>query len=154
VDVMIGNEEDFIAGLGISVESVDEQLLDLEVESFARMIETAAELYPNLRVIATTLRAAKTATVNDWGAIAWAREVGFAEAMHRPDLEILDRVGGGDSFASGLTYGLLMGRTLDDAVELGAAHGALAMTTPGDTSMATLDMVTKLAAGGGARVER
>ena len=154
VDVMIGNEEDFTASLGIEVENVDEQLIDLEVESFKRMIETAAERYPNFRVVATTLRAVKSATVNDWGAIAWAREGGFAEATNRPDLEILDRVGGGDSFASGLAFGLISGLPLDKAVELGAAHGALAMTTPGDTSMATRDQVEKLAAGGGARVQR
>ena len=154
VDVMIGNEEDFTASLGIEVDSVDVQLLDLEVESFKRMIETASERYPNFRVVATTLRAVRTATVNDWGAIAWSRESGFAEATHRPGLEILDRVGGGDSFASGLAYGLLSGAGIEEAVELGAAHGALAMTTPGDTSMATREQVERLAGGGGARVQR
>ena len=154
VDVLIGNEEDFTASLGIPVDSVDEQLLELEADSFRRMIDTVSELYPNLRVIATTLRAVKTATVNDWGAVAWSREAGFVEATHRPELQILDRVGGGDSFASGLIYGLMTAADLEQAVELGAAHGALAMTTPGDTSMATLDEVAGLARGRGARVRR
>jgi 2-dehydro-3-deoxygluconokinase len=154
VDVMLGNEEDFTASLGIAVDSVDEQLLDLDVAGFQRMIETAAELYPNLRVVATTLRAVRTATVNDWGAVAWSREDGFVEATQRPELQIFDRVGGGDSFASGLIYGLMTTGDLEDAVELGAAHGALAMTTPGDTSMATLEEVRRLTSGGGARVRR
>lgn len=154
VDVMIGNEEDFTAALGLSVDSVDEQLTNLEVESFKRMIETAAELYPNFRVVATTLRSVKTATVNDWGAIAWSRDGDFVEATHRPGVQILDRVGGGDSFASGLAYGLITTGDLQQAVELGAAHGALAMSTPGDTSMATLDEVLDLVRGRGARVQR
>jgi 2-dehydro-3-deoxygluconokinase len=153
-DVVIGNEEDFTASLGIAVESVDEKLLELDVIGFQRMIETASELYPNLRVVATTLRAVRTATVNDWGALAWSRDGGFVEATSRPGLEILDRVGGGDSFASGLIYGLMMTGDVEWAVEVGAAHGALAMTTPGDTSMATLDEVIGLTEGRGARVRR
>jgi 2-dehydro-3-deoxygluconokinase len=104
-------------------------------------------------VVATTLRAVKSATVNDWGAICWAGGK-FYEAKHRPSLEIMDRVGGGDSFASGLIYGFLSGADPQTAVDYGAAHGALAMTTPGDTSMASLAEVKKLAAGGGARVDR
>ena len=96
----------------------------------------------------------RTATVNDWGAIAWSPETGLVEATRRAGLEILDRVGGGDSFASGLVYGLLDGQTLHTAVEYGAAHGALAMTTPGDTTMASKAEVLKLAGGGGARVDR
>ena len=154
IDVVLGNEEDFTASLGIEVDSVDERLLDLDVDGFKRMIETAGDLYPNLRVVATTLRAVRTATVNDWGALAWSREGGFVEATKRPGLEILDRVGGGDSFASGLIYGLITTGDLEWAVELGAAHGALAMTTPGDTSMATQDEVIGLAEDRGARVRR
>lgn len=154
VDVMIGNEEDFTASLGLAVESVDEKLTKLEVKSYKRMIETAGERYPNFRVVATTLRAVKSATVNDWGAIAWSRGGGFVEATHRPDLQILDRVGGGDSFASGLAYGLIATGDLQHAVELGAAHGALAMSTPGDTSMASREQVLALAGGRGARVQR
>lgn len=153
VDVMIGNEEDFTACLGLEVEGADHHLTNLEVDSFKEMIATAVAQYPNFKVVATTLRAVKSATVNDWGAICWAGGK-FYEAKHRPSLEIMDRVGGGDSFASGLIYGFLSGADPQTAVDYGAAHGALAMTTPGDTSMASLAEVKKLAAGGGARVDR
>ena len=154
IDVMIGNEEDFTACLGLEVEGADENLAELDTASFRAMIERAAAEFPNFAVVATTLRTVRSATVNDWSAIAWSRETGFAEAPSRPGLEILDRVGGGDSFASGLAFGLLDGRSLQEAVELGAAHGALAMTTPGDTSMASRDEVERLAAGGDSRVIR
>ena len=153
VDVMIGNEEDFTASLGYEIEGVDESLSNLETDSFKTMISQAVADYPNFKVVATTLRGVKTATVNDWGAICWA-DGSFYEATHRPELEILDRVGGGDSFASGLIYGLIMQGDAAQAVEYGAAHGALAMTTPGDTSMATVAEVEKLVAGGSARVDR
>ena len=154
VDVMLGNEEDFTACLGLEVEGVDENLTELGSASFRAMIERASAEYPNFAVVATTLRAVRSATVNDWSAIAWSRDRGFAEATHRPNLEILDRVGGGDSFASGLIYGLLELGDLQQAVEYGAAHGALAMTTPGDTSTATLAEVEALVRGAGARVNR
>lgn len=154
IDVMIGNEEDFTAALGFEVEGVDENISAIEVGSFAAMIDKVAAEFGNFEVIATTLRTVRSATVNDWGAIAWSRESGLVQATHRPGLEILDRVGGGDSFASGLIYGLLDGRPLGTAVEYGAAHGALAMTTPGDTTMASKAEVLKLAGGGGARVDR
>jgi 2-dehydro-3-deoxygluconokinase len=153
VDVMIGNEEDFTACLGFQVQGADENLLGLEIKAFQEMIETAAKAYPNFRVVATTLRAAKTATRNDWSAICWM-DGGFHQSRKYPDLEILDRVGGGDSFASGLIYGLMASGDPRRAVEYGAAHGALAMTTPGDTSMATQAEVEKLMKGGGARVQR
>jgi 2-dehydro-3-deoxygluconokinase len=154
VDVMIGNEEDFSAALGFAVEGVDESLSTLDVAGFGAMIDQVAAEYPNLAVIATTLRAVRTATVNDWGAVAWSRGSGLVRATQRDGLEILDRVGGGDSFASGLIFGLLDGAPLATAVEYGAAHGALAMTTPGDTTMASKAEVLKLASGGGARVVR
>jgi len=154
IDVMIGNEEDFTASLGFEIEGVDENLSDLEVDKFAAMIERVAAQYANFQVIATTMRTVRSATVNDWGAIAWSRASGLVQATHRPGLEILDRVGGGDSFASGLAFGLLDGQPLATAVEYGAAHGALAMTTPGDTTMATKAEVLKLAGGGSARVDR
>ena len=154
VDVMIGNEEDFTAGLGFEVEGTDPNLSELSTSAFRQMIEQVAAKYPNFGVIATTLRTVRTATVNDWAALAWGRGVGVVESTQRPGLEILDRVGGGDSFASGLIYGLLETGDLARAVELGAAHGALAMTTPGDTSMASLREVTRLASGGSARVQR
>jgi 2-dehydro-3-deoxygluconokinase len=153
VDVMIGNEEDFIACLGLEVEGVDESFASLDVDKFKQMISRAVEAYPNFKVVATTLRQVKTATINDWGAICWADGT-FYEATPRPNLEILDRVGGGDSFASGLIYGLMVQGDPQKAVEYGAAHGALAMTTPGDTSMATRAEVEKLIKGGSARVVR
>jgi len=153
VDVMIGNEEDFTACLGFEVKGTDENLSHLEIDSFKRMIELAVREYPNFKVVATTLRTVRTATVNDWGAICWAGGK-FYQAAQRNGLEIMDRVGGGDSFASGLIYGFLSTGDPQRAVEYGAAHGALAMTTPGDTSMASLAEVEKLVGGGGARVER
>jgi 2-dehydro-3-deoxygluconokinase len=154
VDVMIGNEEDFTAALGFEVPDTDESLSTLDAGNFRRMITEVVKEYDTFQVVATTLRTVRSATVNDWGAVAWSRAEGFAEATHREGLEILDRVGGGDSFASGLIYGLLTGRDLRTAVEYGAAHGALAMTTPGDTSMASLAEVEKLMKGGSARVAR
>ena len=154
VDVMIGNEEDFTASLGFEIEGVDENLTELPIDGFARMFEQVAAEYPNFAVIATTLRAVHSASDNDWSAVAWSQSSGLVQAADRKHLEILDRVGGGDSFASGLCYGLISGADLQTAVEYGAAHGALAMTTPGDTTMATKAEVLKLAGGGGARVDR
>ncbi len=153
VDVMIGNEEDFTACLGFEVEGVDENLSSLDVGSFKSMISKVVAEYPNFKVVATTLRGVKTATVNDWGAVCWA-DGKFYESRKYPELEIFDRVGGGDSFASGLVYGLMSSGDPQKAVDYGAAHGALAMTTPGDTSMATQAEVEKLMGGGGARVVR
>lgn len=153
VDVMIGNEEDFTACLGLEVKGADHNLTNLETESFQAMIVEAVKAYPNFKVVATTMRGVKTATVNDWGAICWAGG-SFHGSTHYPALEIMDRVGGGDSFASGLIYGFLTSGDPHEAVNYGAAHGALAMTTPGDTSMASLAEVKKLAEGGGARVDR
>ena len=153
VDVLFGNEEDFSVALGFHVEGVDEHLGELPKEAFQQMIGKVREGYPGLSVIATTLRVAHTATRNDWGAIAWS-DGAFYEASPRPDLEIFDRVGGGDSFASGLIYGYLTDKGPQYAVDCGAAHGALAMTTPGDTSMATLAEVERVMKGGTARVSR
>src|SRR5881628_1040228 len=153
VDVMNGNEEDFTACLGFEVEGVDENLSQIDVTAFKKMIEKAVTAFPNFKVTATTLRAAKTATINDWAAICWM-DGRFCQSRQYPDLEILDRVGGGDSFASGLIYGLMTTGDPQKAVDYGAAHGALAMTTPGDTSMASKDEVEKLMKGGGARVQR
>jgi 2-dehydro-3-deoxygluconokinase len=153
VDVMIGNEEDFTACLGFEVAGADEHLLHIDVGAFKKMIETAVKAFPNFKATATTLRAAKTATVNNWGAICWT-DGKFYESKKYPDLEILDRVGGGDSFASGLIYGLITTGDPQKAVDYGAAHGALAMTTPGDTSMASKGEVEKLMKGGSARVQR
>ena len=153
VDVMLGNEEDFSTALGFDVDGFDDELDTLDPEAYGAMAARVASAYPNLRVLATTLRRASTATRNDWGAILWA-DGEVHRARQRPDLEILDRVGGGDSFAAGLLYALLKGMGPQDAVEWGAAHGALAMTSPGDTSMATLDEVRRAVAARTARVIR
>jgi 2-dehydro-3-deoxygluconokinase len=153
VDVMLGNEEDFTAALGFQVEGLDENLSALDPTNFQRMIERASAEFPNFRAVATTLRHAKTASINDWAAV-----LHVDGTLHRsrayPDLEIWDRVGGGDSFASGLVYGFLAGREPQWAVECGAAHGALAMTTPGDTTMASLGEVERVMKGASARVVR
>ncbi len=153
IDVMLGNEEDFTAALGFEVEGLDEHHAKLDVRSFQKMIERASQEFPNFEVVATTLRNAKTATMNDWGAVCFC-DGELYQAPTRENLEIFDRVGGGDSFASGLIYGLLTGKGPQWAVECGAAHGALAMTTPGDTTMATLAEVEKVMKGGTARVDR
>lgn len=153
VDVMIGNEEDFTACLGLEVEGVDEHLTALPIEGFKKMIERAVKEFPNFKACATTLRAVKSATVNDWSAICWYDDA-FHKAMDMNDLIIYDRVGGGDSFASGLAYGFLTYNDGQKAVEYGCCHGALAMTTPGDTSMASKAEVEALMKGAGARVVR
>ena len=153
VDVMIGNEEDFTACLGLTVEEQDAGLTKLNIDGYKKMIDKAAETYPNFKVIATTLRTVKTATVNDWKAICWADGTMYQSKEYN-DLEIFDRVGGGDSFASGLVYGLMTTGDPQRSVDYGAAHGALAMTTPGDTSMADVKEVEALMGGAGARVKR
>jgi 2-dehydro-3-deoxygluconokinase len=152
VDVMLGNEEDFSAALGYEVPGMDETHSALDPEAFKEMIRTVVKDFP-FKVVATTLRKATTATRNDWGAICYSEGQVF-QAQNRENLEILDRVGGGDSFASGLIYGFLDGKGPQWAVECGAAHGALAMTTPGDTSMATLAEVLQVMKGSGARIVR
>ena len=153
VDVMVGNEEDFTEALGFQVAGLTAERIGLDPAAFQAMIREAVGDYPNFRAVATTLREVRSATVNDWSAILWY-EGQFHQAARRERLEVLDRVGGGDSFVSGLAYGFLAGLGPQAAVEYGAAHGALAMTTPGDTSMATLGEVEALARGAGARVKR
>jgi 2-dehydro-3-deoxygluconokinase len=153
VDVMLGNEEDFSAALGFHVEGLDDNLAKLDPANFQKMIEKAVAAYPNFQVVATTLRNAKTASINDWGAVCYTGGKLY-QAAERENLEILDRVGGGDSFASGLIYGFLADKGPQWAVDCGAAHGALAMTTPGDTTMATLAEVERVMKGGTARVSR
>jgi len=153
VDVMLGNEEDFSAALGFEVRDLDNHFSQLNVDRFKAMIKQVTEEYPNFKVVATTLRTVKTATINSWGAICWS-DGSFFEPELREDLEIFDRVGGGDSFASGLIYGLMETSDPQKAVDYGAAHGALTMTTPGDTSMASKEEVERLVGGGVARVIR
>jgi 2-dehydro-3-deoxygluconokinase len=152
VDLLLGNEEDFSAMLGIALEGVTEDFNELPIASYDKMLREVAAAYPNLKLIATTLRTAHTASRNAWGAIALYQD----EIVHvaQRDIDILDRVGGGDSFASGLIYGIICGRPLEWAVRCGVAHGALAMTTPGDTSMATLAEVERVMKGSSARIER
>jgi len=153
LDVMLGNEEDFTAALGFPVSGLDEQHSQLAASGFKQMIERVVKEHPALAVIATTLRHAKTATRNDWGALCYYGGK-FYDAPVRENLEIYDRVGGGDSFASGLIYGFLSGKDPQWSVECGAAHGALAMTTPGDTTMATLAEVLQAMTSRTARIER
>jgi 2-dehydro-3-deoxygluconokinase len=152
VDVMLGNEEDFSAALGSDVKGAGDEFSNLASENFQAMIEVVLKDFP-FQVVATTLRKATLATRNDWGAICYC-DGKFYEAPRRNDLEIYDRVGGGDSFASGLIYGFLAGKGPQWAVDCGAAHGALAMTTPGDTTMATLKEVEQVMKGAGARIVR
>jgi 2-dehydro-3-deoxygluconokinase len=151
-DVLLGNEEDFAAMLGIAPHGVSDDFGELPPAAYERMLREVAAAYPNLRLIATTLRTAHTATRNAWGAMALCGDE-IAHTAQR-EIEILDRVGGGDSFASGLIYGLLRGKGIEWAVRCGVAHGALAMTTPGDTSMATLAEVERVMQGGSARIAR
>ena len=153
VDVMIGNEEDFTACLGFKIEGQDESLKELNVDGYKKMINEAVKTYPNFKAVATTLRTVHTATVNDWSALCWADGEIYKAADYK-GLEIMDRVGGGDSFASGLIYGLISTGDAEKAVNYGAAHGALAMTTPGDTTMATKKEVEAVMGGAGARVQR
>jgi 2-dehydro-3-deoxygluconokinase len=152
VDLLLGNEEDFSAMLGVEIKGVTEDFAELPIEGYSEMLREVASLYPNLKMIASTLRSVRSATVNAWGAIALYED----KIIHVPqtEVEIFDRVGGGDSFASGLIYGLLSGKGIEWAVRCGVAHGALAMTTPGDTSMATLREVERIIKGGSARIAR
>ena len=152
VDLLLGNEEDFSAMLGVKIKGVSEDFDELPIDSYSEMLREVASLYPNLKMIASTLRSVRSATVNAWGAIALYED----KIVHVPqrEVEIFDRVGGGDSFASGLVYGFLAGKDVDWAVRCGVAHGALAMTTPGDTSMATLSEVERIIKGGSARIAR
>lgn len=153
VDVMIGNEEDFTACLGLEIEGNDADLKELNLDGYRKMLNNAVKEYPNWKVVATTLRTVKSATVNDWKAMVYADGEIYMSKEYN-GLEIMDRVGGGDSFASGLIYGLMTTQDAETAVNYGAAHGALAMTTPGDTSMASKKEVEAIMGGAGARVVR
>jgi sugar/nucleoside kinase (ribokinase family) len=160
VTAIVNNEigrllEDSIlqAALGFQVPEMDERLSVLDPANFKVMIAEALRMYPNFQAVGTTLRNAQSASINDWGATLWTGGE-FYEAPLREKLEIYDRIGGGDSFASGVAYGFLVGKTPQRCVEYGAAHGALAMTTPGDTSMAKLTEVEAVINSKGARVVR
>jgi len=153
VQVLLGNEEDFTAALGFEVEGVDESLSELTPEAYDRLFARVLDAYPGLALVAATLRQVRSATVNDWSAVCRTHTESYRSPAYE-GLEVFDRVGGGDSFASGLFYGLLEGKPVAEALAFGVAHGALAMTTPGDTSMATLAEVERIVRGGGARVQR
>jgi 2-dehydro-3-deoxygluconokinase len=154
VDVLLGNEEDFSAALGFELDGIDESFLELDLDAYRRLLRTVLDAYSQLAVVATTLRHVRSATVNDWTAVCATRDAGFQIGPRLDSVEILDRVGGGDSFASGFFYGLLTERGAPEALAYGVAHGALAMTTPGDTSMATLEEVERLMRGAAPRVAR
>lgn len=153
IDCLIGNEEDFQKVLGYEVEGVDIEKGELDTTAFKKMVEKVVKDYPNIKIVGTTLRGVKTAGINDWSAIMW-HDGTFYEGLKMPGLEIEDRVGGGDGFASGFTYGFLTGKTAQECVNLGVAHGALLMTTRGDSSQITLDELLHTAKGGSARIKR
>jgi 2-dehydro-3-deoxygluconokinase len=154
VDVLLGNEEDFSKALGFEIATDDENLVDLDLGAYEELLRAVMTGYPQLEAVATTLRQVRSATINDWSGVCMTRAEGFLVGPSMERLEILDRVGGGDSFASGFFYGLMNERSAEEALAYGVAHGALAMTTPGDTSMATLDEVERLRRGGSPRVQR
>ena len=153
IDCLIGNEEDFQKVLGYELEGVDVEKGEIDTTAFKNMVDKVVKDFPNIKVVGTTLRGVKSAGVNDWSAIMWS-EGTFYEGLKMPGLEIEDRVGGGDGFASGFTYGFLNGKTPQECVDLGVAHGALLMTTRGDSSMITLDELLHVAKGGSARIKR
>jgi 2-dehydro-3-deoxygluconokinase len=152
VDLLLGNEEDFSAMLGVELKGVSENFDELPIASYETMLREVAAAYPNLKLIASTLRTAESASRNAWGAIALYEDK--ITLVPQREIDILDRVGGGDSFASGLIYGLLAAKPIEWAVQCGVAHGALAMTTAGDTSTASLAEVMRVMKGGSARISR
>ncbi len=153
MDILIGNEEDFQKVLGFEVEGADAALRHLPVEGYQRMVEKVVKAHPHLKAVGTTLREAVSGGINHWSAILWL-DGQFYRSKRYENLEIEDRVGGGDGFCSGMAYGFLNGLTAQDCVEMGAAHGALVQGTRGDTSMATLEEVKHVMGGGSARIQR
>ena len=151
VDVLVGNEEDLQKGLGLTGPEVASRS-KLDTAAFFGMMDTVTKRFPNVKVVATTLREVHTTNQHSWSAVAWVN----GQQLHAPtaELNVYDRVGGGDGFASGFIYGLLSGASPEEAVKLGWAHGALLTTFPGDTTMATLDQVKAFASGGSARIQR
>jgi 2-dehydro-3-deoxygluconokinase len=152
VDVLFGNEEDFSAALGFKLDQVDDNFQELDTKSFREMIKRVVAEFPNISTVATTLRSAKSATINGWGAICYHKGEFFE--VPQQEIEIFDRVGGGDSFASGFVYGLLKDKGAEWALRCGVSHGALAMSTPGDTTMASLSEVESHMRGPNARIQR
>jgi 2-dehydro-3-deoxygluconokinase len=153
LDCLIGNEEDFQKVLGFEVEGADEHLSALDTSAYKKMVEKVVKAYPNIKVVGTTLREVKSGLVNNWSAILW-HDGKFYESRRYDNLEIEDRVGGGDGFSSGFAYGFLTGKTPQECVDLGAAHGALLQTTRGDSSQIDLEELTHVFKGGSARIKR
>ena len=153
VDCLIGNEEDFQKVLGFKVEGTDEALNQLPVDSYKKMVEQVVSSYPSIKVVGTTLREVTSGLLNNWSAILY-HDGRFYESRKYKDLEIEDRVGGGDGFCSGFAYGFLTGADLQSCVDLGAAHGALLQTTRGDCSQINLEELQHVASGGSARIKR
>jgi 2-dehydro-3-deoxygluconokinase len=153
IDCLIGNEEDFQKVLGFEVEGVDENLSALDTSAYKKMVEKVVKAYPNVKVVGTTLREVKSGLVNNWSAILWS-EGKFYESRRYENLEIEDRVGGGDGFSSGFAYGFLTGMGPQQCVDLGAAHGALLQTTRGDSSQIDLEELQHVFKGGSARIKR
>jgi 2-dehydro-3-deoxygluconokinase len=151
VDVLVGNEEDLQKGLGLEGPQV-EATSKLDTRAFSAMMDSVVKKYPRIRIVATTLREVHSTSRHSWSAVAWIN--GTMYSAPTCELDVLDRVGGGDGFASGFFYGLLNGEPLEDALKLGWAHGALITTFPGDTTMATLEQVRAFAQGGSARIQR
>ena len=151
VDVLVGNEEDLQKGLGIEGQDVEGRG-KLDPTAFFDMIGKATAKHPQVKVVATTLREVHSTNRHSWSAVAWIN--GQTYSAPTAELDVYDRVGGGDGFASGLFYGLLTGESPEEAVKLGWAHGAMITTFPGDTTMATLDQVRAFAKGGSARIQR
>ncbi len=153
IDVLIGNEEDFQKVLGFEVEGTDESLKSLPIEGYKRMVEKVVKTYPQISAVGTTLREVVSGLVNNWSAIMYYNGQ-FYESRRYENLEIEDRVGGGDGFCSGFVYGLLHNMPPQECVEMGAAHGALLQSTRGDTSMVTMEEIKHVMAGGSARIKR
>jgi 2-dehydro-3-deoxygluconokinase len=150
-DVLVGNEEDLQKGLGITGQDVEKKS-KLDASAFFAMIDQVTAKFPQVKIVATTLREVSSTNRHTWGAVAWVG--GKTYSSPSCDLDVLDRVGGGDGFASGFFYGLLAGESPEEALKMGWAHGALLTTTPGDTTMVTLEQVKAFASGGSARIQR
>jgi 2-dehydro-3-deoxygluconokinase len=153
IDVLIGNEEDFQKVLGFTVEGTDENLSSLPIDGYKRMVERVVKTYPHIQVVGTTLREVVSGLMNNWSAIMYTGGR-FYESRRYANLEVEDRVGGGDGFCSGLVYGMLHSLTPQECVDMGAAHGALLQSTRGDTSMVTMEEIRHVMGGGSARIKR
>lgn len=153
IDVLIGNEEDFQKVLGFQVEGADDSLKQLPIEGYKKMVRQVVKTYPHIQAVGTTLREVVSGLVNHWSAIVYYDGT-FYESRRYENLEVEDRVGGGDGFCSGFIYAILHGLSPQECVEMGAAHGALLQSTRGDTSMVTMEEIKHVMGGGSARIRR